>query len=173
MYFCHCPAHSFHRVRRSASSGNGQPRGYPVPPDMVACAKPETHLGSLGSVRQSIAQQPHHASPFNIHSQHSLNMAEDQELLRMLAEALDDFDQPVDSSVHGTRHLGSLPASPSSPHNDASPHIRTVASLRSGARQLHDRAQQYQQDSLQLKSSQLDSSQRSSSQHSPTAAGRI
>ena len=123
---------------------HGQLTATPLSPDMVSDAKPETRLGSLGSVHHFIAQQPHPASPLTASSPQPHNVTDDQELWRLLAEALDDFDEPTQPTDVGSRVRGArdIESSASSPHRLIA--SSSLPSLRDGAHRLRGSVPQRQ-----------------------------
>ena len=67
---------------------------------MVANAESDTRLGSLGSVLYPIAQHPLLVQPSLVSPANSTNVMTDDELQRMLIEALDDFDEAPTGCGH-------------------------------------------------------------------------
>ena len=80
--------------RRQAS---GSLTATPLPPDMVTDAKPDARLGSLGSACYSPHTATSSPSRFYASAHSHPNGMTDSELMKMLTEALDDFDEPGSS----------------------------------------------------------------------------
>ena len=118
----------------------------------------------------STAQHPSfdpHASSCTSHSE----VADPQTVLRLLTEALDAFDEPGARGgrlVHVAHGVELTSSSSPIPYTVASPSQRSLASLRSGAQLLRNRAQQLRSsphDSVQRGGSRLDGSHLPNKQH--------
>ena len=108
---------------------------------MVAAVEPPPGLGSCGSACFSNAQPPF-SRPAAASSHPSLGEVADGALARMLADALDAFDEPVSSAVgvRGTRELGSSVSTAYIASSQLSPGPSRGAGSGSGLQQRGSRA---------------------------------
>ena len=136
----------FIAVRQLGADRPGQPCGCPAPPNMEAARGPD-HLGPeisvsrLTSATRLSAFSQHRHQPPTSHNDMTHN-----ELIQMLTEALDDFDEPAScSSSSRVRDVCGMNTSTHTPPITASsPHL-TMVSLFSSAQQLRVTAQRHNQ----------------------------